>query len=65
MDIKELKNKSEAELNQQLADERKKLDDLKFKAAQGQLKNVREIRPVKRGVARILMLMKEKKQIAK
>ncbi len=60
MDIKEIKILSIAELNHLLEDLRKKLDDLKFKATQKQLKNIREIRVVKKDMARILMTLKEK-----
>lgn len=59
MEIKELKIKSKAELNHLLAETRKKLDDLKFKASQNQLKNIKEIRQTKRDVARLLMILKE------
>ncbi|MBI5765935.1 50S ribosomal protein L29 [Candidatus Falkowbacteria bacterium] len=60
MDIKEIKILSIAELNHLLEDLRKKFDDLKFKATQKQLKNIREIRVVKKDIARILMTLKEK-----
>ncbi|MFA4872219.1 MAG: 50S ribosomal protein L29 [Patescibacteria group bacterium] len=60
MDIKEIKILSIAELNHLLEDLRKKLDDLKFKATQKQLKNIREIRVVKKDIARILMTLKER-----
>lgn len=54
MDIKEIKGKGEAELRHLLQESRKKLDDLGFKAKQGQLKDVREIREARKTVARIL-----------
>ena len=60
MDIKEARNKSIIELNNLLKDLRKNLDDLKFKVAQDQVKNVREIRQIKKDIARILMTLKEK-----
>jgi len=59
MDIKEIKNKSISELNHLLDEKRKKLDDLNFKVAQNQLKNVREVRIVKKDIAKILMILKE------
>lgn len=59
MKIKEIRIKSENELNHLLRDLRKKLDDLKFKDAQKQLKNVREIRAIKKDIARIMMVSKE------
>jgi large subunit ribosomal protein L29 len=61
MEIKELKLKEATELNQLLEEARKRLDDLKFKADQGQLKNIREMRIVRKDVAKILTALKEKK----
>ncbi len=60
MEIKELQTKNIAELSHLLEESRIKLDDLKFKAAQGKLKNIREIRVTKRGIATILMVLKIK-----
>lgn len=60
MQIKELRLKEAEELKQLLKDLRKRLDDLKFKANQGQLKNVREIRAAKKDIARVMTALKEK-----
>ena len=60
MEIKELRIKEELELKHVLADLRKKLDELVFSDRQKQLKNIREIREVKKDVARVLMVLKEK-----
>jgi len=60
MNIKELRLKDKGELSVMLNDLRKQLDDLKFKVHQGQLKSVREIRVIKKDIARILMSIKEK-----
>ncbi len=60
MQIKELKLKEAEELKQLLKDVRKGLDDLKFKANQGQLKNVREMRVAKKDIARVMTALKEK-----
>jgi len=60
MEIKELRLKEITELNQLLKDNRKKLDDLRFKIKQGQLKNIREIRLVKKDIAKILTVIREK-----
>jgi large subunit ribosomal protein L29 len=60
MDYKEIKNKSESELHRILAEYRDKLRDLRFKDASKQLKNVREIRKVKKIIARVLMLLNQK-----
>ena len=60
MTIKELKPKSKAELTHLLSTEREKLRDLRFKVAQGQLKDVREVREARHTVARIMTLLKSK-----
>lgn len=65
MDIKEIRNKPLSELNYLLNDLRKKLDDLEFKVSQNQLKNVREVRDMKRDIARVLMVLSEENKQAK
>ena len=55
MNFKELKNKKISELHKVLAEKRNKLRELRFKDANKQLKNVREIRVVKKTIAWILM----------
>lgn len=62
MEIKELKNKTEKELKIFLDESRGKLKDLRFKDANKQLKNVREIRVVKKDIAKILTLINYGKQ---
>lgn len=62
MDIKEIKLKGISELQHLLLESRKKLDELMFKARQKQLKNIREIREVKKDIARILTVLKTKNQ---
>lgn len=57
MEFKELKNKTEKELHQSLNEFRHKLRDLNFKDANKQLKNNREIRVIKKDIARILTLL--------
>ncbi len=57
MEFKELKNKTEKELKQILSESRDKLRDLRFKDANKQLKNVREIRVIKKTIAKILTLI--------
>jgi ribosomal protein L29 len=64
MDFKELKSKTEHELHNLLRDWRDKLRELRFKDSNRQLKNVREIRNIKQSIARILTLLKTKKQTA-
>lgn len=59
MTIKELKDKNSTELTRLLSTEREKLRDLRFKVAQGQLKDVREVREARHTVARIMTLLKK------
>jgi len=61
-ELKELKLKSATELHKLLNSGREKLRELRFKASQNQLKNVREIRSIKKKVAKIMTLIKQKKQ---
>jgi ribosomal protein L29 len=60
-ELKELKLKSEAELQRLLASNREKLRDLRFKVSQNQFKNIREIRQLKKKIAKILTLINQKK----
>lgn len=61
MNIKELQLKELPELNQLVKDARKQLDELGFKVHQGQLKSVREIRVIKRDIARLMTVVNGKK----
>lgn len=65
MDIKEIKKKKEGDLHKLLADSREKLRDLRFKDSSKQLKNVREIRAVRKTIAQILSLFNNKKENSK
>jgi large subunit ribosomal protein L29 len=56
--INELKQKSKEELPKTLEDDREKLRQLRFDLSAGKVKNVREIRNVKKEIARILTLLK-------
>jgi ribosomal protein L29 len=57
MKIKELKTKSEHELHALLADYRTSVHGLQFKVVSRQLKNLRELREMKKVIARILTLL--------
>ncbi len=61
MKIKELRQKSTKELKELLEENRHKLGQLKFSLASRKLKNHREIRELRRDIARILTLSGEKK----
>lgn len=58
-ELKELKAKSAVELNKLLAANREKMRELNFRIAQNQNKNVREIRFVKKKIARILTVLNQ------
>jgi len=56
----ELRQKSKEELQRFLQEKREKLRILRFDLASGKVKNVREIREIKKDIARIITLLKEK-----
>jgi len=64
-ELKDLKMKSETELNKLLVSGREKLRDLRFKVSQNQLKNIREVRALKKRIARISTLLNQKRKSAK
>ncbi|MGB9743110.1 MAG: 50S ribosomal protein L29 [Minisyncoccales bacterium] len=55
----EWRKKSKIELERILKDNRKKLQQLRFDLAAGKVKNVKEIRWLKKEIARILTLLNE------
>jgi ribosomal protein L29 len=59
-ELKELKSKPVTELQKLLASSREKLRDLRFKVSQNQLKNIREVRAIKKKISRILTLINQK-----
>lgn len=59
MKIRELRRKSNKELQQSLIESRNKLRELRFNLAGGKVKNIREIRQTKRHIARISTSLKE------
>lgn len=59
MKIQELKLKPKAELQKMLVEEREKLRQLRFDLVSGKVKNVRQIREIKKDIARILTLLKQ------
>ena len=61
MKFKELKTKSDRELVVMFNKSCEDLENLKFKVASRQMKDVREIRVVKQLIAQILTLQKERK----
>ncbi len=61
MKFKDLKKKEIKELQKMLAESRAKLLELRFRDASRQLKNVREIRALRRQIAWILTALNQKK----
>jgi large subunit ribosomal protein L29 len=57
MKISEVKQKSKKELQSLLSTRREKLRSLKFDLSSGKVKNVKEIRGIKKDIARILTVM--------
>ena len=57
MKIRELQQKTKSELEKLLEDNQEKLRELRFDLASGKIKNVREIRKIKKNIARILTLL--------
>ncbi len=58
MKLIELRKKSKGELQKILEDNREKLRQLRFGLSAGKVKNVREIRNLKKEIARIATLLK-------
>ena len=60
MNAKEFRDLAPAELNDKLGEFRKELFNLRFQHATAQLENTQRIPDVKRSIARILTILKEK-----
>ena len=60
MKLKELQEKNEKELTKLLTASREHLRELRFRAHNDQLKNVREIRNERKGISNILTVIKQK-----
>lgn len=63
MKTKELRQKSKEELERLLKDLRERQRSLRFDLAAGKVKNVREIRQIKKEIAVILTLVGQKSNI--
>ena len=59
MKIIELKQKNKEELQRILTEDRERLRVLRFDLAAGKVKNVREIRKIRKDIARILTLLRD------
>lgn len=60
MTSKELRELDDAQLSEKLVEARKELFDLRFKHATAQLENTRQLQDVKRSIARILTVQRER-----
>ena len=60
MKKKELRQKNKNELNEILADHKQRLGQLKYELASKKHKNVMEIRTLRKEIARIITLLKQK-----
>jgi len=58
MKISELRQKPKQELEALLREDREKLRQLRFDLAAGKVKNVREVRRIKKEIARLLTISK-------
>jgi len=63
MKVKELKQKTTSELQLLLKEDRAKLQQLRFDLASKKLKNINELRFIKREIARILTIFKKEEKI--
>lgn len=61
MKISELRQKTKEELLSLLIESRNKLRDLRFSVQEGKVKNVREVRLLRKTIAQVLTLMKASK----
>ncbi len=62
--VEELKNKSAADLAQELVAAKKELFNLRFQNATNQLENTARIREVRKNIARIQTLITQKSRVA-
>jgi ribosomal protein L29 len=61
-DLQQLKSKSKPEMQKELLGSQIKLRDLKFELAAGKVKNVSEIKKLKKVVARLSTMINETKE---
>ncbi|MDD5144958.1 MAG: 50S ribosomal protein L29 [Candidatus Pacebacteria bacterium] len=61
MKIAELRQRNKEDLAKNLSEDREKLRQLRFDLAAGKVKNVREIRKIKKEIAQILTLLEVNK----
>ena len=64
MKVQDLRQKSDDELNQEVLDLKKEAFNLRFQRASGQLENTARVRQVRRDLARIKMVLHERRASA-
>lgn len=64
-ELKELKLKSVSDLQKLLNSNREKLRELRFKVSQNQLKNIREVRVIRKKIAQVITLINAKRESVK
>jgi len=64
-DLQELKNKPVAELSRLMHDGAEKLRALRFDLAAGKVKNVNELRTLRKNIARMQTFIREDKNVTK
>ena len=64
MKLNEMRNLSPEELYEQVREKKRELMDLRFQASIGQLAQNHRIRETKRTIARLLTVIREKRQAA-
>ena len=60
MELKEMRDMTEVELNTELSKMKKELFNLRFQHATGQLENPVQMRELKRNIARVKTIIREK-----
>lgn len=63
-DLQELKKRPLNDLQERLRKEREKLNDLQFNVSMGKVKNIAELKNIKKNVARILTIINKKQNNA-
>lgn len=64
LSAKDIRKKSPAELQTLLAELRDKLRDVRFKVSQFQYKNFNDLKDIKRDIARVKTVMKERELVS-
>ncbi|KUK82185.1 MAG: 50S ribosomal protein L29 [Pelotomaculum thermopropionicum] len=60
MKVKELRELTDAELNKKLSDSKEELFKLRFQLATGQLDNLMKLKEVRRNIARVKTIIRER-----